>query len=272
MAVRRRIEPPEFRYPVDRPGAFFDRRSGVPPVAAVCLPAISNEPDRLYAELAAVVPCFGPAHVGTHYDRLFSWLVQRFGRRLWIERSGGSLGYVGDIVRAFPGARILHLYRNGCDVAISMSQHPFFRLQLLAERSAADASQFDDPAQPSLALTRFGARWSAVVVRGMGVLRALPSVAVRHLAYEELVRQPAASIRGVLEFFELDVPDNDWLAQAAGWIKPRASRVQAVNPRDRQALERVCAVGEAAIREALLAEQNAGGTGAVDLSRGSVSG
>lgn len=257
MALTRRIEPPEFRYPVDAPRAFFNRRSGVPPVAAVCLPAISNEPDRLYAELARVVPRFRPAHVGTHYDRLFSWLVQRFGRRFWIERSGGSLGYVGDIARAFPEAKILHLYRNGCEVAISMSQHPFFRLELLAQRSVRGGSQFDDPSRPSPSVTRFGLRWSAWVVRGMSTLRSLPSGTVRHLAYEELVSQPGPSIREVLKFFGLEEPDNAWVAQVAGWIRPRASRVQALDPRDRERLERVCEVGEAAIREALLADQGA---------------
>src|SRR4051812_47791592 len=41
LALRQRIEPPEFLYPVDDPDAAFRRTDGVAPIAAVCLPAIS---------------------------------------------------------------------------------------------------------------------------------------------------------------------------------------------------------------------------------------
>jgi putative sulfotransferase len=226
LALQQRIESPELLYPVDDPGAMFNRNEGIPPISAVCLPAITTDPDSLYRELAEAVPRFDSALAGTQYTRLFRWLAARLGRPLWVERSGGSLGYVADIARAFPGARFLHLYRNGPDVALSMSRHPFFRLQV----------------GPSPSVTRLGVRWSAMIVRGLDSLLALPRSLVMHLSYEDLVRDPVHSLGAAARFFAIDAPA-EWTAQAATSIAPRASRVGELDTDTRAQLERVCAVG-----------------------------
>src|SRR5882757_8223355 len=53
-ALMRGHEPPEFRYPLAN-DSRFDRRSGVPPIAAICLPSLSDDPDGVYAQLESFV-------------------------------------------------------------------------------------------------------------------------------------------------------------------------------------------------------------------------
>jgi hypothetical protein len=242
LALQQRIESSEFRYPVDDPDAMFNREHGVPPISTVCLPAISAEPDRLYRELAEAVPHFVSAPVGAQYRRLFGWLAGRAGKPLWVERSGGSLGYVADIARAFPGARLLHLYRNGPDVALSMARHPFFRLQVGREGEAESGTQ------PPV--TRLGVRWSAMMVRGIDSLNTLPRPLVMHLSYEELVRDPGESLARATRFFAIDAT-SEWMARAAASIHPRASRLTELDARGRAQLERICDIGRRKIEAAV---------------------
>lgn len=66
------------------------------------------------------------------YQKLFQWLAKTFKRVLWVERSGGSLRSVEQLITHFPDARFVHLVRDGRDCAISMSHHYGFRMVVIA--------------------------------------------------------------------------------------------------------------------------------------------
>jgi hypothetical protein len=232
--IRERAEPPELVYPLDG-GGRFDRTTGVPPIAAICLPTLSDEPDRLYAELEEVVPSFPPAPIGAMYESLLRWLGERLGRPLWIERSGGSLAYCGKIAAAFEGARFVHLYRDGCDTALSMSRHVFFR--------AALADGGDPP------LERFGHRWSATILLGTDRLAALAPADVLHLSLADLVASPRATLERLVEFFELPAPPPDWLDRTAARVTPRPRPSVELPRAERERLERACTLGERRLLE-----------------------
>jgi hypothetical protein len=236
-ALRRGLQPGEFLYPVDEAGARFNRATGVPPIAAICLPSITRDPDALYAELERAVPRFGQADIATQYRRLLDWLTERFGRRMWVERSGGSLLYAKHLVRLFPDARFLHLYRDGRETALSMRRHPYFRVQLS-----------DGNAQPS-SLERFGVRWSATILAGTSALATVPRSRVKHLAYEQLVADPYGELRSVLAFFSMPPPPDTWIAETAARIERRRARWPSLPPEERGRLAKACAVGERRLRE-----------------------
>jgi hypothetical protein len=189
MALQHSLEPDEFAYPIDR-GGRFDRQTGVAPIAAVCLPGISNEPDRLYGELEAVVRGFPAAEVGVLYRTLFDWLVDRQGARVWVERSGGSLAYCGEIAAHFKDARFVHVYRDGCETALSMSRHPFFRLAV-ARGTLTRKLDYDS----AIPLEVFGRRWSAMILHGTGALKR-QNADVWHVSYEDLISTRTLSCEG----------------------------------------------------------------------------
>jgi cytochrome P450 len=247
LMLTHRIEPAEYRYRIDA-DKRFSRDSGLPPLCSAFLPFLYEDPDAAYAELGREDAQYGTATVGAHYQRLFNELAERFGRRVWVERSGGSLAYVGQLMTSFPAARFIHLYRDGPACATSMSRHASYRMALLEAslkqelgyspyeqpESSAHASvsewlrpmlpeHFDAEAFHSLEIEpeRFGRWWSTTVLGGTRRLRAVPSEDVLHLCYERLLAEPGDQVERVLRFLGLDAPDPGWLASTVQRVIPQ---------------------------------------------------
>jgi hypothetical protein len=122
---------PEFLYPQLAGTRFSAGSGGIPAVCMTVLPHLSGDPDLVLDELAAEVPSWPDQPAAQHCTRLFAWLAARFGGTVAVERSGFSLGSIPWLRRHFPGARFVHLHRNGPDSAVSMSRHAGFRLLLV---------------------------------------------------------------------------------------------------------------------------------------------
>jgi len=278
VAVRHGIEPPEFKYPVDG-GGVFNRQTGVPPLAEVCLPALADDPDALFRDLEKVVSTFPTAGVGVLYATLFGVLAEHFNKTGWVERSGGSIAYAGEIAACFEAAKFVHLYRDGCATALSMSRHVFFRMAILREILASELGYdpFDDGAPTSspdrlpedlqpllpetfspsalrelpMPLERFGRRWSAMVILGTTRLAALPRGRVFHLAYEDLVSSPARCLGEVFDFFEVARPARAWFDWAAAQVAVPPPSPPFPAARELARLRRACEPGERQIEKAL---------------------
>jgi hypothetical protein len=231
-------EPSEFRYPVDAPGARYDRASGVPAIAAVCLPTLETEPDRALDELQVEVQTFQRRPVGVQYGAVLDLLAQRSGASAWVERSGGSLGYATQIVAAFPAAKVVHLHRDGAETALSMHGHRYFREMLTTLR----------PGLSDLSPARFGALWSTMIVNGLQALDRLPKDQVLHVAYEQLVAEPEPTLKSVATFFDIDEPPSDWYAAARAQIVRQPALTSMVSADEYTALDLACRSGTRRLR------------------------
>jgi cytochrome P450 family 135 len=282
LLLRHRAESNEIRYPIDA-GLRFDRRTGLPPLSATCLPMLFEDPDDALDEIERDVAQFPTATVGDHFQRLFDTMAERMGRGMWVERSGGSLAGVGSLIANFPSARYVHLYRDGPACAASMSRHPMYRLEVLGsmlerelgydpyERPDPSAreqvsgplrsvlpTEFDADAFRAfeIPLERFGRMWSAIVLRGTRRLAALPPEDVLHVSYETLLVEPAAQIERLLGFIGLESPDTTWLAEAASKVRSPAEHDVPLD----LALARACESGMRRLR-ALAGPSTAGEDG-----------
>ena len=276
-ALAQQLEPPEFRYDVDR-GGRFNRTTGIAPIAAVCLPTAVDDPDRLYGELEAAVPSFPVGRIGAHYRRLLAWLAFHLGRPSWIERSGGSLRYCGEIAAHFGESRFVHLYGTGTKTALSMSRHPYFRMAMVREalRAAVGFDPYESGARAAdieatppelrpllpqnfnaaalraypIPVERFGRRWSAEIIHGITQLDRLPAGSVHHHSLAALLRDPEESLIELFRFFEVRPPSAWSLAAMVSRLRstppPRSSL--RLSPGEARELERACEPGEARIR------------------------
>ena len=263
-AVLRRGHPvEEIVYPFGR--GRYARGDALPWILVSLLPRLSDDPDALFdgwMEFASRLPA-RPAP--DQYRALFEWLGVRLGRPVWIERSGSSIEYLGELARAFPEARFLHLHRDGPEVALSMREHHAYRLPIcflydapvdsgrrVSELGPIDlraAPRPDDPISQILAsrppAALFGRYWSDQIERG---LAAVPSIAPERFAslrFEELVDDSEASLRRVARFFELP-SDPGWTVRAAALVRGRPARRGPDLPAsERAALEAACAPGMA---------------------------
>jgi putative sulfotransferase len=267
-ALRAGLEAPEFRYPVDDPARRFDREDGVPAIAAITLPHLTEDPDALFDDVVDLAERRPLAPIAEHYAALFEWLRDHWGRDLWLERTGGSLQFMPQLLAAFPTARFIHLFRDGRETAISMSKRDTFRLMFArvelervlgtdpyAHPGATPADDLPYPlsrllpdtfdinalADFDVPLERFGLHWSSAILRGLRHLRRLPDDRVLSIAYEDLVSDTERVVRTMSSFLGIEA-DDAWLAWAATQARRQPSNWLRLDEPDRGRLDAACRI------------------------------
>jgi hypothetical protein len=262
--VRGRIAVREKHYPFGT--GRYRPESGIPAICLLTLPHLTDDPDGLFDRLAAEVPRWGTAPAEVQYRRLFQHLATILGRRVIVERSGGSLRFLDDLLRIFPDARVVHLHRDGPDTALSMSRHPAFailaRLTELRRRdSSTDLRRPDgeDPAslppgrltaeapREPVPLAPYGRLWSLLLLGAEPHLAALPPDRLLALDYRDLVAEPMRHLVELARFGGFE-PDPAWLRDAARSIRPGRTGAAAGLPEpQRRELRRSCLIGQAVL-------------------------
>lgn len=260
--------PDEFKYDFSRSNLFS--QNTLPPLLYMALPRLSAEPEVLFFELEAAMTPRGKMPLADHYRFLFEWLCRRLGKTLWVERSGASLVFVDSMVRLFPAAKFVHLFRDGRETALSIRDYP--PLSLLAQswfeakkfgvdllkppfrigesRALAMAEGLLGPLQPitrrlrsKVDVATVGEFWSEMVLAGLRSLAALPAERVMSLSYEHLVSQPQEALGALLRFISPDLPQSPWIAEASQRIGAPRARRAGLTPEECAGLERACAGG-----------------------------
>lgn len=256
------------------PGRRFTAEGGVPGLMQTSLPHLSAEADLLFDELAAWVGGLGAAPIGAQYSELFGWLARRFGKRMWVERSGGSLRLTGRLRRAFPGARFVHLIRDGRDCAISMSRHLGFRMALVAMQltEVLGVDPYESPDRTweadlpeewldflperfdGAAFRRYetplplcGHYWSGEVTTGMAELADLPGERLLSMRYEDLLAAPGREIERLAAFLGEGMVDAGWVVRGEASVRAPRSTWRDLPARELRELERACEPGFAAL-------------------------
>ena len=260
----------ELLYPFGQPGARFTR-ADVPPILCGTLPHITEQHEDLYDEMGPVVRAWPERPANEQYRRLFEWLCQRFDKRVWVERSGGSLLSASILMRQFPEARIIHVYRDGRDVALSMSRHYLFRTivasfhalrigsvdllsmlrhqrlwELLMVRLVPFISRFSMSRQlpyDKLELPDFGAFWSRMIEHGDRQFEGIASSSLLNVKFEDVQAEPEEEIRRIIRFISPELEDDGWVRQAALVPRPSAPRYPGLDPSQLAALTRACRPG-----------------------------
>lgn len=125
-------------------------------------------------------------------ERVQAACLARSGKTVWAEKTPENIRYFPAIARRFPRARLVHVIRDGRDVACSLRQAKWLRLEKMtagADRSSPEALE---------ACIRY---WTERVAFG----RSLRGHRNYHeLRYEDLLADPEATLRGLLGFAGLD--------------------------------------------------------------------
>ena len=256
----------ETLYPFGYPDSRFTR-ADVPPIMCATLPHLTGQHEALYDELELVVRGFPKQPPADHYRQLFTWLCQRFNRDIWVERSGPSLMWAYTMLRQFPEARAIHLYRDGRDTAISMSRHHAFRtavaslraspihlLKLLRHdrtwetlmlwQSAIDRFvPFRRLPLDKLELADFGTFWSALVEHGTRIFKHLPPESVLNVKFEDIQADPESEIRRLIRFISPALEDDAWIQEASSIPRPTRSQFTQLEPHEQTALTEACRPG-----------------------------
>ena len=249
----------EVTYPF-RPQDRFSPADPLPWILVSTLPALTEQPDALFDTSMNWLNNRPSASLADHYRALFAFWAGTVQATVWIERSGSSVDYLGELLRLFPEAKILHLFRDGREVALSMREHPFYRLavQLYYGQIPQGVDPADDSAEGVDRLIRawleseppvelFGRYWSEQLVRGLEATQLLSDTTLQTVAFEDLVEQPAEVIARAADFFELPV-DTRFSQTAAALVRGLPpTRFNLLDAESANALNAACAPGFAAL-------------------------
>ena len=259
----------EFLYPLG-PGARY-RPAEVPPILCTTLPHLTDDHERLWDEFGPVVRARGEDSLEGHYRFVFEWLARKFGKRVWVERSGASLLFVPMLARMFPDARFVHIFRDGRDTAMSMRGHHFFRVRV---QGAWLMRKFGlDPFHPNnwvgtspwlpvfervrfrffsrslyerfrFPLEAFGSFWSGMIERGLEYLDALPKERVLSMRFETAVESPEEELRRFIEFVGEEFVNEGWLDEVATMPRARPPSRLRLAPEEHARVAEACAPGQ----------------------------
>mgnify|MGYP001478425821 CR=1 FL=1 len=264
--------PNEFKYDFSRSNRYS--RQTLPPILFMTLPRLSNNPIELFDRLGAYFATRPRAGISKHYYALFSWLRAELGRKIVVERSGGSLMLLKALIRNFKNARFVHLSRDGRDVAASIHHYLPLRLLAMSWNSARNVgvnllappflfgesrilSWADRNIGQHLDLTRqlhadvpietIGEFWSTLVIAAESALNELPKDRVHKMKFESLIDNPKAEISELFSFIGAAAVSENDLQLLAEKISPQTRRLEMLSVEQRVNLEQSCAPGLAAL-------------------------
>ncbi len=263
MVMKRGYEIAEVVYPYDS-ASRYRREQPIPWIVAAALARMSDQPDALFDDTLEFARSLPKQPLSAHYRHLFDWFAQTPGRDHWIEKSGSSIEYLGALNDFFPGARFLHLHRDGREAALSMREHHVYRLwttllfgdpaafgATTADLGALDRAADEGGADPIGAMLDsrppvelFGRYWTELVTRGFRALPGLNADQYLEVSFEDLVAEPRAVLRRIAEFFEFDANGGDWIERGAGLVRGiPPTRFHGLSEEEQDALSAACQAG-----------------------------
>ncbi len=269
MVMKRGGGVPEVVYPFDDPSTRYSLGDPIPWALGIAIPRISDEPDRLFDALLEFVEAAPMQPLSTHYGEIFAWLMAGSQKTCWIERSGGSIDFLGELVEFFPGARFVHIHRDGPEAALSMREYAVLRVAVAVmnglageieyshdglnrlEREKPEAIDALLDARPPIEL--YGKYWSEQIMNGVSARAQLPSDAFLDVRFEDLVVEPARELRRISDFFELPgdagTGEGHWIDRAAALSRGMPTlRLAELPPDEADRLDMACGEAMAALR------------------------
>lgn len=229
-------------------------REGVPPLLVTVLPHITSNYHQLHKLIRRTVRAFPLQSVERQYTQMLDFLADHFGRRGWVERSGRSTGIVDQLVTGWPDAKFVHFFRDGREVAMSMSNHHAFRLMMFARLKwpaptrqndlHTIVAQFDvdEYLSQRIPLPKFGLYWSQQVLTTLRILALLPPSQVLSLSYEELIEDSPRTMQRLSDHLEISLA-KEWVGLVDRIVQRRPEAWRSLSPSEQARLTAACRPG-----------------------------
>ncbi len=195
------------------------------------------------------------APVQKHFPAIFDALRERFERKCWVERSGATLDYLEHLLPCFPEAKLIHIYRDGREAALSMHQHPYFQIRAAYKLLAKPHPPTERMLEIGRKLTPgdYGNYWSDMVVKGMKTLTT-ESHRTLHVCFERLLKNPRPELNRIFDFMEQPV-NEQYLEAACAMFRPVQLRGPELDPYDYRALSNACDPGMQILHDLNIAQE-----------------
>lgn len=244
---------------------LFNEKTGLPAIASITLPHLTDEPDKLYQELEEIVPAFPEGSLPEQYRRLFEWLQQRFDGDTCVERSGFSTDAVEYLMDMFPNAKYVFLYRDPREIAVAFNRFQTMKMGKAILKAMEETGS--DPSDPSTEAEKLGSyRWlhpdyfeieqlhqmdmpykelgswiSKSLLHAGRVIEGLPEAQQHWLRYENLLETPERELERLITFINPPSASREaneqWIQKGAGLISPKPDTWPELPEEKRNALQ-----------------------------------
>ncbi|MFC2061380.1 sulfotransferase [Elusimicrobiota bacterium] len=208
------------------------------------IPFLSDSPMGLFNELKIETGRFQSAYIADHFIKFFEYLRDRFNKKVWVERTGGSLQHINGIVKAWPDAKIVNNYRDGRETAISMQSYPFFRMYLQILNNP-DLDEWEYDYYPPV--EEFGSMWEEWTCKAEDVLDSIPDDRKLYVSYEKYADDTYRALIQLVNFiFDREKPtqaDIKWATAESKNIVKAPIRFDSLDKEKQVLLEKACAKG-----------------------------
>jgi len=257
------LKTPEIQFDLANPPpgvAPTNYRDGVyPELILLPLATLFEDPTAAFDELVAFAAKQPTRRLSQQLTALFEWTTRRAGKTTWVERSGGTLAQLPELIELFPDARFLHIHRDPLDVARSMKTHNHMRLFALQHYGLRtenglgwddlDESDLrdDGPMSPRLKalfdhdvpLEIFLRDWNEMVLRGFASVKRLGVDQYSEISFEDLQQDPRRVLDHVADF--LGLPEGDaWIEEAIGLLTPGKAGRATPGPDEAELIRSIC--------------------------------
>ncbi len=239
----------EICYPFGQPQAQRKMGDRLPWLLISMLSRLSDDPDPLFNAFIDKVKSLPTAPLSENYRHLFEWLAAVKNKPHWIERSGSSIDYLADLIRLFPEGRFLHIHRDGCEAALSMRAHPFYRLGVslrygLFPADLEESAMIDYVLETLPPAEAIGQYWSDQVLNGYKALGELNREQFCEVRFEDLVNNTRATLEKIADFFALP-SDREFLQRASSLCRGEPpTRLQSLSVDEQTQLQKACRPGQ----------------------------
>lgn len=168
-------------------------------------------------------------------DRLSTAIAQQHGKRLWADKTPDYGPHLQTLQILWPQCKIVHLIRNGKEVALSMSHHPGFRWMASAHDMWWGSASFNQYYQAievnDRPFTDYLDLWYWRLLRIRNESERLHPNSYLEVQFEDLLEQSEPTLTKIAEFVKLPA-STQWLAESNEIIDINHIRCHAENVAD----------------------------------------
>ena len=221
----------------------------------ISLPKLVEDYDALFEEIRIFMVAQPEQNTGKHIIVLFDYLRKRLSKKVWVERTGANIDFLPMWRRMWPNMRIVHVYRDGRNCAISMSKHHAFRLHVKRLEKYEDASwlkirpldpktlDIDEFCSEQMPLDRFGSLWNRMITEGMDEIEQIPEQQKLNLRFEDMLAEPEKQMQRLLKFINQDLDAEEWVKHYAPTISAPKTDWRNLDLSVQKSLTESCATG-----------------------------
>lgn len=141
----------------------------------------------------------------TFTDLLYARCIKG-GQTRWLEKTPSNMLHMKKLLEIYPGAKFVHVIRDGRDVAQSITENQFWPISdwHLRAIQAKDFRPFKGQPKNIENAARF---WCQYLTAGLAESKKLPAGSYFELRLEDLVANPRAQLGKVCDFLGLELAD-----------------------------------------------------------------